>query len=343
MDVARTEVRMEVRTVEDLACDRCGGALALDGVEPGQTELVYGTLTCTKCRKTTRVLGGVPRFVDTIGDLDATAKSYGFQWSGFWQGLFDRGDVFGLHLEETASYFLRSLGFEAGDVAGKTVLDAGTGSGRVPLSIHALVKRVYAVDMHSGIDAIANRLSGLRSVRVVQANLLTLPFPDGFFDIAWSSGVIMLAPDAGQAFAAVARKVRPGGRMFVSVYGKDINHYRMFRHFLPWAHRLPTPLVYALSAIIAVPLFVGFNVMLWYVRTFRQGPPPHRVAMFTVEDSSHKSYKSIVLNLFDQLHPQSQTEHSVDEVLGWYSANGFHNMVVTEHIGMVAVRGDKRL
>jgi hypothetical protein len=115
----------------------------------------------------------------------------------------------------------------------------------------------------------------------------------------------------------------------------------MFRHLLPWAHRLPTPVVYAMSAVIALPLYVGFNTMLGYVRTFRQGPPPHRVAIFTVEDSSPKSYKSILLNLFDQLHPASQTEHSVDEVLGWFTANGFRDMVVTESIGMVAVRGVK--
>ena len=129
--------------------------------------------------------------------------------------------------------------------------------------------------------------------------------------------------------------------MFVSVYGKDVNHYRMFRHFLPWAHKLPTPLVYAMSALIALPLYVGFNTMLWYVRTVKKGPPPHRVAMFTVEDSSPKSYKSILLNLFDQLHPDSQSEHSVEEVVGWFSANGFGDTAVTEHIGMVAVRGVK--
>jgi SAM-dependent methyltransferase len=201
----------------------------------------------------------------------------------------------------------------------------------------------HSAFMHSGIEAVAARLDATDNVTVIQANLLALPFKDASFDVAWSSGVLMYSPDPSQVFASVARTVKPGGRFFISVYGKDVNHYRMFRHLLPWAHRLPTPFVYAISALIAVPLYLGFNGSLWYVRTFRTGPGPHRVAIFTVEDSSPKSYKSIVLNLFDQLHPHAQSEHSVEEVLGWFSANGFHEMVVTEHIGMVAVRGVKRI
>jgi SAM-dependent methyltransferase len=329
-------------THPDLVCPSCRGELRASQGPSIETNTRNGALTCTQCGRAFPVLNGVPRFAGDLGALKETADSYGYQWSGFWNGLFDRGDVFGLQFEQTADYFMRSLGIDAAALRGKTVLDAGTGSGRVPLSIHALADRIYAVDMHSGIDAIAKRLENHRSVSVVQANLIDLPFRDHSFDFVWSSGVLMLLSDPRAAFQAIARKVRPGGRIFISVYGKDINHYRMFRHLLPGVHRLPTGMVYALSAAIGVPLYIGFNTILWWVRTFRKGPPPHRVSVFTVEDSSHKSYKSIVLNLFDQLHPQWQSEHSVDEVLSWFDSEGFGDVVVTESIGMVAVRGVKR-
>ena len=330
----------EQQLATDLVCIHCQGALQREaGRGEGRNRQ---TLVCSGCGETFAVVGGIPRFVTGLGSMEKTAESYGYQWTGFWKGLFDRGDVFGLQFEQTAHYFLSSLGLHQTDTTGMTVLDAGTGSGRIPLSIHHMVQRVYAVDMHSGLDSVSERLAHATNVSVVQANLLKLPFRDRTFDIAWSSGVLMYSPDAGETFAAVARKVKPGGRMFVSVYGKDVNHYRMFRHLLPWAHKLPTPLVYAMSALIALPLYLGFNLMLWHVRTFRKDPPPHRVAIFTVEDSSPKSYKSILLNLFDQLHPDSQSEHSVEEVIGWFSANGFADTVVTEHIGMVAVRGVKQ-
>jgi SAM-dependent methyltransferase len=326
----------------DLVCTQCQRPLVVQEAHGSRPEIIdNGSLRCTVCNKTFQIRNGVPRFAEDLGELQQTAASYGFQWSGFWKGLFDRGDVFGLDFDRTAEYFLHSLGIDAAALRDKTVIDAGTGSGRVPLAVHSMVRRIYAVDMHSSIDAISDRLAPLESVSVIQANLLALPFRDGFFDIAWSSGVLMYSPDASQTFAAVAKKIKPGGRLFVSVYGKDVNHYRMFRHLLPGVHRLPTGMVYALSAAIGVPLYIGFNTMLWWVRTFRKGPPPHRVFIFTVEDSSHKSYKSIVLNLFDQLHPKSQSEHSVDEVLSWFQTNGFGEVVVTESIGMVAARGVK--
>jgi ubiquinone/menaquinone biosynthesis C-methylase UbiE/uncharacterized protein YbaR (Trm112 family) len=327
--------------VRDLVCPSCAGALMLKGGTGGDG-IVDGTLMCQECERQFDITQGVPRLVEGLeGQLKDSADSYGYQWSGFWNGLFDRGDVFGLQFDETAHYFMRSLGIDRGALRGKTVLDAGTGSGRVPMSIHDAAGRIFAVDMHSGITGVAGLLARFPSVHVVQANLLKLPFRDQFFDIVWSSGVLMYAPDASEVFRAIARKVRPGGRLFISVYGKDVNHYRMFRHLMPWAHKLPLPALYALTAALAIPLYVGFNSMLWAVRTFRKGPGPHRMLMFTVEDSSPKSYKSIVLNLFDQLHPKAQSEHSVEEVLDWFRASGFEDVVVTESIGMVAVRGVK--
>ena len=328
---------------DGLVCIKCRSLLVPD---VAVTERGVGTavLRCQACKRTFPIETGVPRLVEELeGGLSGTASSYGYQWKGFWSGAFDRGDVFGLSFDQTSDYFLRSLGLNRGDLAGRTILDAGTGSGRVPLSIHALGCTVHAVDMHSGIDAVAALVEDKPNVRVTQANLLALPFPDNYFDVAWSSGVLMYSPDASQAFRSIARTVKPGGRFFISVYGTDVNHYRMFRHFLPFAHKLPLPLLYLLSGLIALPLYAGFNSILLAIRTLKKGTaPPHRVGPFTVEDASHKSYKSILLNLFDQLHPQFQSEHSVEEVLQWFQASGFGETVVTESIGMVAVRGVKR-
>ena len=327
-----------------LVCIHCRSALRPEREHAATSLKDVSTLQCTQCGRKFPVRAGVARLVENLeGDLSGTASSYGYQWQGFWQGAFDSRDVFGLQFDETAAYFLRSLDLTRQQLHGRRVLDAGTGSGRVPLSIHGMGCTVHAVDMHSGIEAVAKLLTDVPNVTVTQANLLTLPFPDDYFDVAWSTGVLMYSPDASQVFRSIARTVKPGGRFFISVYGKDVNHYRMFRHLLPWAHKLPLPLLYALSSLIGVPLYIGFGSVLWALRTFRGGtPPPYRIGPFTAEDISHKSYKSIVLNLFDQLHPQFQSEHSVEEVLGWFESAGFVETSVTESIGMVAVRGIKK-
>jgi SAM-dependent methyltransferase len=185
-------------------------------------------------------------------------------------------------------------------------------------------------------------MNGASSAYFFQADLMNLPFEDGFFDIAWSSGVIHHTPDAPQAFGAIARKVKPGGRFFVSVYGKDRHHYRLFRRLFPFARHLPVSLIYLMSVVLALPLFFAFNGALFMVRTLhRNENPPYRFLGFMIENLNYKSYGSIALNLFDQLHPPYQSTHTVDEVQQWFKSNGFCETVVTESIGMVGIRGIK--
>ena len=57
---------------------------------------------------------------------------------------------------------------------------------------------------------------------------------------------------------------------------------------------------------------------------------------FSIENTTYKTYSSIVLNLFDQLHPEFQSEHSVEEVKGWFELNGLESIVVTESSGWSA-------
>ena len=212
------------------------------------------------------------------------------------------------------------------------------------MSIYSMGCQVYAVDIHESLVLVAQRMRDVESVAFFQADLFDLPFAEGYFDIVWSSGVLMSTPNPRGAFRSIARKVRPGGRLFVSVYGKGLHHYRLFRHLLPFAHRLPITMNYIIAAVLAVPLYVAFNSLLFGVRTFKSGEaPPYRVLGFSVENTGYKTYFSILLNLFDQLHPRFQTEHSVDEVKEWFQTEGFHEISVTESTGMVALRGTRRI
>lgn len=304
--------------------------------------ITTGSLVCNTCKKAFPIVNSVPCFVSDLAEQEKTAATFGFEWKAFWKGLFDKGDVFGLTFHETAHYFRSSLGLTAGDLKGAKVLDAGTGSGRIPMSLQGSGCQVYAVDIHHSLGLVAEKMTSSGNAQFFRADLLKLPFRDGFFDVAWSSGVIHHTPDARKAFGAIARTVKPGGRFFVSVYGVDRHHYRLFRHFLPFTPHLPVSVTYLLSAALAVPLFVAFNGALFIIRALHKHKrPPYWFLGFTVENISYKSYRSIVLNLFDQLHPKFQSEHSVAEVQEWFKSNGFGETVVTELVGMVGIRGLK--
>ena len=102
------------------------------------------------------------------------------------------------------------------------------------MSIHMKGCHVYAVDIHRSLGLIRELMKNASSIMFFQADLLNLPFNDEYFDIAWCSGVVMATPNASQAFGSIARKVKPGGRFFVSVYGKDLHHYGYSGIFFPF-------------------------------------------------------------------------------------------------------------
>ena len=323
---------------DGLICPDCKAAIPAPELESGAPPRQFA---CPGCGKTYAVRGQVPYFAEHLSDQSQTADTFGFAWTAFWKGKFDQQSVFGLKLAETAVYFLKSFGIVERDLDGTVVLDAGTGSGRVPMSLKDLGCLVCAVDIHGGLDVVSENV-GSESVQFFQADVLNVPFRDGFCDYVWSSGVLHHTPNTAQAFAALAKKVKSGGKMFISVYGNTLHHYRIFRRLIPFSPKLPPSVNYALSAILALPLYVAFNTVLLVTRVFAsRGEPPHRLFGFAFENVEHKSYFSIVLNLFDQLHPEFQREHSVEEVRQWFEENGFTDVVTTEDVGMVEMRGTK--
>ena len=102
---------------------------------------------------------------------------------------------------------------------GETVLDLGSGSGTDSF-LAALAAgpdgRVVGVDMTDEQLAKAERLAaeaGFDNVEFRRGYIERPPVDDGTVDCVISNGVINLSPDKPAVFAAVARALRPGGRL----------------------------------------------------------------------------------------------------------------------------------
>jgi arsenite methyltransferase len=112
-------------------------------------------------------------------------------------------------------YFLDLAAIEPGE----TVLDLGSGSGTD--SFVAALKagregRVVGVDMTEEQLAKARRLAdeaGFAQVEWRAGYIERPPVDDAAFDCVISNGVINLSADKAAVFAAVARALRPGGRL----------------------------------------------------------------------------------------------------------------------------------
>jgi SAM-dependent methyltransferase len=111
--------------------------------------------------------------------------------------------------------------------AGDDVLDLGCGFGRHAFEAYRRGANVVAVDrspeevaqvntMFRAMEAEGEAPAGLLA-RAVRGDLTALPFPDASFDVVMASEVLEHIPADEQAIAEIARVLRPGGRVAVTV------------------------------------------------------------------------------------------------------------------------------
>lgn len=99
-----------------------------------------------------------------------------------------------------------------------TVLDLGCGTGRWTKYIAPRAGFVEALDPSKAVYSAAELLKGLPNVRITQAGVDNIPFPDHSFDFAFSLGVLHHIPDTAAALEKVVKKVKPGGYCLIYLY-----------------------------------------------------------------------------------------------------------------------------
>ena len=149
-------------------------------------------------------------------------------WDRFAAGWERWDDVVQRMLGPVGDAMIRSLGIRAD----QHHLDVAAGTGQPGLTIAQLAPqgRVVLSDLAPAMLAVARRIAvanGIDNVETRECSADRLPFPDATFDSATCRFGLMFVPDPSRAVAELARVVRPGGRVAVSVWaGPDDN---------PWA------------------------------------------------------------------------------------------------------------
>jgi ubiquinone/menaquinone biosynthesis C-methylase UbiE len=112
------------------------------------------------------------------------------------------------------------------ELAGKEVLEIGSGAGGHSALFAAHGARVTAIDLTpERVQATAGkfRLMGERAAgcTALEGDAEALPFPDARFDIVYSNGVLHHTNDTERTLAEVHRVLKPGGRAVIMLYCKS--------------------------------------------------------------------------------------------------------------------------
>ncbi|MHB8438488.1 MAG: class I SAM-dependent methyltransferase [Acidimicrobiales bacterium] len=133
---------------------------------------------------------------------------------------------------------------------GERLLDLGCGGGRHAFAAARRGARVVALDasghelkeVRNTIGAMvdAGELRADDEAGAVQGDALALPFPDGVFDRVIAAEVLEHIPDDAGAMGELARVLRPGGTMAVTVprFGPEFVNWTLSEqyHAVPGGH-----------------------------------------------------------------------------------------------------------
>lgn len=100
---------------------------------------------------------------------------------------------------------------ESNSELGKRILDFGCGTGALALRLAKAGYEVTGVDISPHMLAQLERRAKKLKIKLVEANIFSLPFPDSCFDSAVSRWVLPHFSDWGSAVKEVARVLKPGG------------------------------------------------------------------------------------------------------------------------------------
>jgi ubiquinone/menaquinone biosynthesis C-methylase UbiE len=182
---------------------------------------------------------------------DRTGDVYGKLWRGF---TFEE-----VTAKATAilSERLTRNGIDLGFLRGKEAIDVGCGSGRFTLALSRLgCASVVGVDYgDEGLriaDEIAGR-EGMTGVHFRKADVLDLPYADGTFDFVFCNGVLHHTEDLERGISEVVRIARPGGKIWLYLYG-DGGVFWYARKRMPLImKRIPQAYTMAVLGLIGMP------------------------------------------------------------------------------------------
>lgn len=182
------------------------------------------------------------------------------------------------------------------DLAGRTLLDAGSGGGHFSERASRHGARVTAVDVgRQVLGQVQKRCPAV----VIEGSILELPFADDSFDVVLSTEVIEHTPAPTDAIRELCRVLRPGGRLIVTS-----------------PNRLWQPVV-RLATAVRLRRFGGYENLLW----------PGR-ARAVVEASGVRVERFVGFNLLPLFFEVFEPLHRRADRLGNVSRQPFVNWAI---------------
>jgi ubiquinone/menaquinone biosynthesis C-methylase UbiE len=264
--------------------------------------------------------------------LQKTREAFTGQWRFRASSRFEKKSVFGQNPQRQVDWLFKTA---LGAInAGQWILDGGCGTGhmaRATAEKHPDAN-VIALDFNDTIFDVAENSRDHPNLHFIQADITHPPIRPTSLSALYSIGVLHCTPDTRTAFDAVAKLLKPSGRLAVWLYpdpteSEFFRRYYLVRdkHFLGLGHKIPARLRLSL-------VYIYTTIMLPYVAYMMASGQKEigKMGAFYGHPQEGRNlfdyYRSAVFSLYDNIAPENQFRHKIDEVLDWYREPGFKDL-----------------
>lgn len=206
------------------------------------------------------------------------------------------------------------------DFKGKKVLEVGSGTGRiVNMIMECEPEHIYAVEPSDAFFILKKNTQQHSNDQLTLLHCTGDKIPlDIKIDIIVSIGVVHHIPEPDPVILAAKKSLKPGGKIFVWLYGKENNYFYLF--FMSIFRKIVSVLPQKMSHFIAFLLTVVFQPYCYLIKKFNLPLP---LAGYLKKVFIPFGFKKQQLVVFDQLNPFYAKYYTKEESRDLLIRNGF--------------------
>jgi len=253
-------------------------------------------------------------------------ESFGFQWNKFQKTQIDRDNK---NSQQSADRFFAETGWDKEDITGINVLEVGSGAGRFSQVFLDHTKgNLYSIDYSDAVSAnFRNNGHHGERLKLFQASVYEMPFPDNSFDKVFCFGVLQHTPDFKKSIQCLIAKASPGSEVIVDFYPINgwwtkIHSKYIFRPITKrWSHE---------KLLRRIEKNVGWLMKLYYFfdkigigRAVNRFLPICNIkGTFPKNLSKEEIREWVILDTFDMFSPEHDHPQKISTVKKWFREAG---------------------
>lgn len=262
------------------------------------------------------IVNNIPRFVTKKN----YTENFGYQWNKFSKTqLFDKKKIY---KEINKTRFFRATNWKKKDLAGKNILEAGSGAGRFSeVVLNHTGANLYSIDFSSAVEANYKnnyKKKYKRRFHLFQASLYEMPFFNKVFDKIFCFGVLQHTPDIKKTIFCLVEKLKVNGHIVIDFY--PYNGFWTYFH-AKYIFRIFTKNLSNKSLINLIEKNIDFLIKIYFIlKKMKLGFLTRFLPIVDIEKTLPKFKlqnlkESIILDTFDMLSPKYDSPQKIKDIV----------------------------